>query len=309
MCIEAKLTNYIEHNVIQKNSKIGAYSWVRNSSEIKNSLISDNVFVGFRCKINNTIIGANTQIASNVIIGEETTNSDKVIIESGVWIGVKAIIDPGVKIGYRAIIGACSHVTEDVPANSIVVGRPAKLLRNREHIIEDGLPELKSILNKVLQRSSSPNQQYLSKIKVGKNNLINCQLSALTNVEIGSNNILIGSPDGPSKQGGITLGNDVIIRNNIIMEGGGNIRIGNDCYINDNVLIVSNSHDTKFSSLPWIETPVSIGNNVLIEKNVTIIGPSEIGDNVLIKENAVIMGKIANNSISRGIFNKEKEII
>ena len=53
----------------------------------------------------------------------------EVIIGNNVWIGDKAAILAGVHIGDGAIIGANAVVTTDVPANAVVGGVPAKLIR------------------------------------------------------------------------------------------------------------------------------------------------------------------------------------
>jgi acetyltransferase-like isoleucine patch superfamily enzyme len=52
-----------------------------------------------------------------------------VIIEDHVWIGSRVIILPGVSIGHHSVIGAGSVVTEDVAANCLVVGNPARVVR------------------------------------------------------------------------------------------------------------------------------------------------------------------------------------
>ena len=44
-------------------------------------------------------------------------------------IGVRSIILPGVTIGDSCIVGAGTVVTKDVPANSVVVGNPAKIVK------------------------------------------------------------------------------------------------------------------------------------------------------------------------------------
>jgi len=52
-----------------------------------------------------------------------------VIIEDGVWIGDKVTILSNVRIGRNAIIGANAVVTSDIPANSVAVGVPAKVIK------------------------------------------------------------------------------------------------------------------------------------------------------------------------------------
>ena len=58
------------------------------------------------------------------------------MIKRGASIGSGATILCNVTIGENAIIGAGSVVTKDVPANSIVAGNPAKVLRYIEQIVE-----------------------------------------------------------------------------------------------------------------------------------------------------------------------------
>lgn len=50
-------------------------------------------------------------------------------IGNNVWIGGHCVIFPGVSIGDNSIVAAGSVVTKDVPANMIVAGNPAKVLR------------------------------------------------------------------------------------------------------------------------------------------------------------------------------------
>lgn len=52
-----------------------------------------------------------------------------IVIEDNVWVGGSATILGGVTIGKNAIVGAGAVVTKDVPANSIVAGNPAKVIR------------------------------------------------------------------------------------------------------------------------------------------------------------------------------------
>lgn len=50
-------------------------------------------------------------------------------LEDNVWVGAGAIILPGVTIHKNSIIGAGSVVTRDVPANVVVAGNPARIIR------------------------------------------------------------------------------------------------------------------------------------------------------------------------------------
>ena len=54
----------------------------------------------------------------------------EVVIGNNVWIGDKVAILAGVRIGDGAIIGANSVVTKDVPANCVVGGIPARVIKN-----------------------------------------------------------------------------------------------------------------------------------------------------------------------------------
>ena len=51
-------------------------------------------------------------------------------IGNNVWIGAGAIILPGITIGDNSIVGAGAVVTKDVPSNVVVVGNPAKIIKN-----------------------------------------------------------------------------------------------------------------------------------------------------------------------------------
>lgn len=53
-------------------------------------------------------------------------------IGTGVWIGFDCCILPGVTIGDGAVVGARSVVTENVPAFSVAVGNPARVIRQFE---------------------------------------------------------------------------------------------------------------------------------------------------------------------------------
>jgi acetyltransferase-like isoleucine patch superfamily enzyme len=56
----------------------------------------------------------------------------KTVVKKGASIGTSSTILCGVTVGENAIIGAGSVVTKDVPANTVVAGNPARVLRNLE---------------------------------------------------------------------------------------------------------------------------------------------------------------------------------
>ncbi|WP_321334014.1 sugar O-acetyltransferase [uncultured Bacteroides sp.] len=85
-------------------------------------------------------IGMHTLIAPGVHIytaqhPQEADERDKwenckpVTIGERCWIGGHATICPGVTIGDRSVIGAGSVVTKDIPADSLAVGNPARVIR------------------------------------------------------------------------------------------------------------------------------------------------------------------------------------
>jgi acetyltransferase-like isoleucine patch superfamily enzyme len=52
-----------------------------------------------------------------------------VVIGRGSWIGEHVVVLPGVTIGEFAVVGANSVITQDVPARSVAVGAPARVIR------------------------------------------------------------------------------------------------------------------------------------------------------------------------------------
>ena len=55
-----------------------------------------------------------------------------ITIGNDCWIGGNAIICPGVSIGDGCTVGAGSVVTKDIPANSLAVGNPARVIKKLE---------------------------------------------------------------------------------------------------------------------------------------------------------------------------------
>jgi len=82
------------------------------------------------------VIGENCHINQNVTIGgRQRQDVDIEVlpkIGNNVTIGVSAVVLGDITVGDNAVIGAGSVVLHDVPANAIVAGVPAKVIRIRE---------------------------------------------------------------------------------------------------------------------------------------------------------------------------------
>ena len=128
------------------------------------------VWVGHGCKIRchegrveigaKTVIGQDCTISAyqRVSIGEQCVIADRamfidfdhtvsdveqpirrqgiykrdVIVGNNVWVGYNAQVLRGVTVGDNSIVGANSVVTRDIPANAVVAGSPARVIRMRE---------------------------------------------------------------------------------------------------------------------------------------------------------------------------------
>lgn len=76
-----------------------------------------------------TAFGKLTRVGKEVFINFGCTFLD----QGGITLGDGVFIGPGVTIGENAIVTAEAVVTKDVPANALVAGVPAKIIRNIKH--------------------------------------------------------------------------------------------------------------------------------------------------------------------------------
>jgi acetyltransferase-like isoleucine patch superfamily enzyme len=114
---------------VQKNASIGKNCKIQSHSFIcEGVVIEDGVFVGHGVMFINDRYPRATSLA-----GHLQTEADWQVVQttvrSGATIGSNATVLCGVTIGEAAMVGAGSVVTEDVPAQTIVAGNPAKALR------------------------------------------------------------------------------------------------------------------------------------------------------------------------------------
>lgn len=117
---------------IQKNVRIGKNCKISSHTFIcEGVVIEDNVFIGH----NVTFINDLYPRATNKD-GDLQTDADwKCVptkVQEGASIGSSATILCGVMVGENSIVGAASMVTKNVPANTIVLGNPARFQKKIE---------------------------------------------------------------------------------------------------------------------------------------------------------------------------------
>ena len=123
---ETKIGAFVE---IQKNARIGRRCKISSHTFVCEGVtVEDHVFIGHGVMfINDSYPRATTAD------GELQTAADwkveQTVVKKGASIGSGATILSNVTIGERAIVGAGSVVTRDVPADVIVAGNPARVLR------------------------------------------------------------------------------------------------------------------------------------------------------------------------------------
>jgi acetyltransferase-like isoleucine patch superfamily enzyme len=132
---------------IGDNTKIGAFVEIQKNATVgKNCKISSHTFVCEGVTIEDEVfIGHGVTFVNDMYpraatpTGEIQTESDwkveATLIKKGASIGSGATILADVTVGENAMVGAGSVVTKSVPANAIVAGNPARILRVIHRVI------------------------------------------------------------------------------------------------------------------------------------------------------------------------------
>ena len=124
--------------------------WTESIANDYQIIIGSDVSMMENCQIScceKVVIGSGTLFGANVFVTDNFHGDcsrkqleyaplkrplyvkGRVIIGNNVWVGRNVCIMPGVKIGDGAVIGANSVVTHNIPAYSIAVGCPAKVIK------------------------------------------------------------------------------------------------------------------------------------------------------------------------------------
>ena len=126
---------------IGENTKIGAFVEVQKNATIgKNCKISSHSFICEGVTIeDNVFIGHNVTFINDLFPKATTAGGDlktdqdwecvPTLVRSGASIGSSATLLCGITIGENAMVGAGSVVTKDVPANAVVAGNPAVIIK------------------------------------------------------------------------------------------------------------------------------------------------------------------------------------
>ena len=145
--------------IVFAGTRIGARVIVGDQACVRERVtLGDDVVVGRGAAIeNDTTVGAMTKIQADAYITAYSTLEDHVFIapcvvttndnfmgrterrhelikgptvRRGARVGGGAILCPGIEVGEEAFVGAGAVVTKDVPARTVVVGNPARVVRD-----------------------------------------------------------------------------------------------------------------------------------------------------------------------------------
>ncbi len=119
---------------LRKGAHLGQGVHMGNFGEVKDSYLAPGVKMGHFSYIGNAHIGANTNIgAGTITCNYDGSKKHPTEIGEDVFIGSDTMLVAPVSLGDRARTGAGSVVTKNVPADSLAVGVPARVIKKMNH--------------------------------------------------------------------------------------------------------------------------------------------------------------------------------
>jgi acetyltransferase-like isoleucine patch superfamily enzyme len=112
---------------IGRGSHIGERCYLWAGDETGRIVIGDDVSLAPEV----FITASDYQFTNGVRFRQQPRRERDVVIGSDVWLGARVIVTAGVKVGDGCIVGAGAVVTHDLPAGSIAVGVPARVVAER----------------------------------------------------------------------------------------------------------------------------------------------------------------------------------
>lgn len=274
---------------------VGEHSRIAAGAVLRSE--KNNLSIGYKSMVLEKSVVIGTPIAP-VTIGSKTVLGHKtIVIGSAIGnlceIGNGSIILPHSTIGKWSILGEGTMVPEkmDIPACSVVVGKPARIIRRLSKKdkamikrMRDNDISIQSWINKVLKMESRGNQMgqlysHNEKFpKVSSSAIIYESAEITGDVEVGENTVIgagvkiIGDGHGP-----VIIKNNVQILENSVLH----LLPGNRLVIEDNVVIGPGS----------IVHGSVVEENTVIEAGVIVSDYSHIGKSCLIKAGSLIKQK------------------
>ena len=115
-------------SIISREVKIGAGTVV-----MANVVINPNSIIGKYCILNtSSVIEHDSRLGSYVHISPNVTLCGGVSIDDNSWIGAGSVVRQQIYIGKDVVVGANSVVVKDIENSCIVVGNPAKKIKEKE---------------------------------------------------------------------------------------------------------------------------------------------------------------------------------
>jgi len=119
-------TNIYDSSIVLGNPKVGTDCWIGPNTILDGS---GGLEIGDYCTISAGVeIYSHDNVKQTLSSGKYPIERSAVRIKNNVYLAPKAVIGKGVEIGEFSVIGAFSFVNKSVPAYSIAVGQPAKVI-------------------------------------------------------------------------------------------------------------------------------------------------------------------------------------